>query len=292
LGAAIALFIAAWFLLPGNPTVAPVVTQADHAGGGSYTTVTLLAWGVLGALFLWSYVSEAERFPILALGTETLLALVPLLAAAPLFHVLLLAGLFSPPFSVALAEPVIYATTLGVVFLLGAVGGWRGAERGRDAAIAVGGVVLLLAALALAWPRRGPEAVDALALVLAASVAGFAIWGGIRLIPLPELSEAAVPAGAAVLFAHALDGLTTWVGVRDPFGWHLGGFAEENPVSGALLGVGNGWPFLVAKIALPIILLVAVRDLPNVLHRRIAFLAVFVLGFGPGASNAIQMALR
>ena len=97
---------------------------------------------------------------------------------------------------------------------------------------------------------------------------------------------------ALVVGAHALDGATTWMVLRDPFGLGFKTFGEKNPVSQLLVDLSNGWPYFAVKLTLPILLLslVKVEESEQDLHAFL-LLAVFVLGFGPGMANLLQVML-
>lgn len=118
----------------------------------------------------------------------------------------------------------------------------------------------------------------------------------------PRARDAASAAAALLLFAHAVDGLSTVVGVKDPFGWGLPQYHEQNPVSLALLGVWNGWGFLLAKIALAVGVAFLLTDYARKDSDTpegegafeellpLAYIAVFALGWGPGFTNLLRAA--
>lgn len=293
--ATLAALAAAALLGYADALVEPLRAQVEHRPGAGYTVATLAAWAAVGALGVAAYMEQAERAPLLKPGPRTLAALAPLLAFGPVFHALLVARALPPWLSWPAAEPLVYATVAALALALGAAGALvlpANRARGRDVALATGGVAALLGALLAFSPRAGAGAGSVLAIVGGAAALALAVWLLVRRVRHEMVAAVGTLPGLLVLAGHALDGVTTWVGVRDPFGWGLGGFSEKNPLSDAFLSIGNGWPFLLVKLALPLLALSLFRDLKDPFHRDLAYLALFVLGFGPGASNAAQMALR
>lgn len=273
--------------------IEPLRAQADptaHATRSGYTPGSLAAWALMGAVLAWAaYALVFQR-----LGYETdrtfFVALAPFLVAGPLAHALLVAGAFPPASTIAYAatEPTIYLT----MAVLAALGLWIGRLARQPLWIPLGlGALLVLALLpfaALAGATLHGVSLFALLIVVALVVAAALAWGYQKLRPGQEAFGAVL----AVVAAHALDGLTTWMVLRDPL--HLGfrGFNEQNPFSGALVGTSNGWPYFAVKLALPLVLLALVKTEPGQ-ERQKAFLlfAIFVLGYGPGTSNALQVLL-
>lgn len=100
--------------------------------------------------------------------------------------------------------------------------------------------------------------------------------------------------GAFVVFAHALDGVST------AMGYDLLGAGERTPVSRMVLEfaaglptaeyVGAGWLFVVIKVVLALVIVAAFREFLEESPRRARLLLAFVaaVGFGPGVFNLLQ----
>jgi uncharacterized membrane protein len=178
------------------------------------------------------------------------------------------------------------------------------------AALAAGGLLLLLPALAMvaehlgAGARPGP-----LGLVVGAALAiaaGSALLGRLgQRRGIPHVAPFAVAINVAVVFGHALDGTTTFAAVcSDPagvcggaagLGLGLPAYHEQQPASLWLLGLADGWAFPVLKVALAAGVVYALdvvyrRDLAQdpALAGLVKF-AVLVFGLAPGARNALRL---
>ena len=267
----------------------PVRAQADPAPGlrAGYTVASLVFWAGVGGALAWA----AYEALFVRAGFEPdrrfFTALAPFLLFGPLLHALLVArALPEGPLAYLAAEPLVYLTTaaLAVAALLAG----RALRRPVAVPLAAGALALApLLALAAARVDAGGAA-QALALLAMAAVPAVALgWAYHRWRPRDGLAAAILVVGA-----HALDGATTWMVLRDPLGMGFEGFGERNPVSERLVGLSNGWPYFAVKLALPLALLAAIR--PEEGEERLhAFLllAIFILGFGPGMANLLQVVL-
>lgn len=266
----------------------PVRAQADPASGLAvgYSGVSLAFWAVLGALFAWA----AYELLFVRLGLEPdrafFLGLAPFLLFGPLFHALLVAGAIPEGTLLAYfaAEPLIYLSTAVLAFVALLLG--RLSRRRLPVTLGVG-LAFLAPLLVLAARRVSPSGAGHVALLVAMALAAALplAWAYTR-----WKRHEPFGAVAAVVGAHALDGATTWMVLRDPFGLGYEGFGERNPVSLALVNLANGWPYFAVKLALPVVLLSLVK-VEEGEERLKAFLlfAVFILGFGPGTSNLLQV---
>lgn len=270
------------FLDPLRAQVEPMPT-AERVG---YTFTSLMLWAALGAAFAWAaYETVFVRLRI-ATDRRFFLALAPYLLFGPLLHALLVADALPTrgPLAYAAAEPPVYLTT-GVLAVLGFA---AGAALQRPYAVAAGvGAIAVLPLVALAFtvvePANASRAAVLVGIALASALAVALVFHKMR----PRESFAAV---FAVVGAHALDGTTTWMVLRDPLGLGFHSFAEKNPVSLALVQISNGWPYFALKLVLPVLLLLAVRvDEGQDRLQAFLLLAVFVLGYGPGMSNLLQV---
>jgi len=100
--------------------------------------------------------------------------------------------------------------------------------------------------------------------------------------------------GAFVVFAHALDGVST------ALGYDLLGAGERTPLSRLILEfsaglptqpyVGSGWLFVVVKVALALVIVAAFREYLEEVPGRARLVLAFVaaVGFGPGVYNLLQ----
>jgi uncharacterized membrane protein len=132
----------------------------------------------------------------------------------------------------------------------------------------------------------------ALAGLVGATVLAAAAWRLLAAARPPATAATAAP-GALVVFAHALDGVSTAVG------YDVLGFGERTPLSRLLIEagaalptepyVGAAWLFVLVKLSLAcwVVVLFAdlVRDTPR--RGRLLLAAVAAVGLGPGAHNLL-----
>lgn len=268
----------------------PLEAQADPAPGlrQGYSVQSLLVWAAFGGVLAWAVYELA----FVRLGLEAdrafFLSLAPALVLGPALHAALVVGVL--PAGSALAylasEPLVYLT----VGAFAAIG------------IALGRALRAPVAVPLLWGLLGlaPLVVLLASLVDAASLGQVAAILALALVPaaLLTLAYARLRPGTdplavgAVVAAHALDGATTWMVLRDPLGLGFEGFGERNPVSLTLVNLSTGWPYFALKLALPFVLLSVLKTEEGEERLR-AFLlfAIFILGFGPGMANLLQVML-
>lgn len=272
----------AWLL---DEVWSPVRGQAERTGAGGYSVASMAAWALAGAVLAW--VAFDLAFVRLRYQPDRafFLALAPFLLLGPLLHALLAVGALAPGSLLAYlaAEPPVYVT-VGALVLLALVAG-RALGRPLAVPLAVG-LVALAPLLFLAARRMDASTLGRLGVVLLLALAPAAVAAY-------ALRKREPPGAiAAVVGAHGLDGATTWMVLRDPFGLGFGDFGEKNPVSLRLVGLSNGWPYYAVKLALPLVILFLVKDEKgDPRTRTLVLFAVFVLGYGPGASNLLQVLL-
>lgn len=232
------------------------------------------------------------------LSAPVVAALGPWMATGAGLYVLTQVGAVPGWLAPALSSPTVYLTTF---VLAGAV--WLAADRtdtpvpaallgsGTLATVAVWGIGVDHGLAAGTW-RPGPSVVAA---ALAAALAA-AVWGTLRRVR-PEDAGTTAEAGALVVVGHAVDAVSTAVGVD----WL--GFGERTPLSALILEVGAtlptapyigaGWLFVVVKLGLAagVVVLLAeyVRERPR---EGMALLAVVAaVGLGPGTHNLLLFAV-
>ncbi|PSP71979.1 DUF63 domain-containing protein [Halobacteriales archaeon QS_3_64_16] len=254
--------------------VSPPVTER--------TVLALGPWMVLGSALYVLYQIDAVP-PLVApfFGSPTVYATTfVLLGALWAASSHLLGSDDMPPAGIATDDRAAGGESRTTATVLGVLGGvlalvvvsatlWVGADRGS---------------LVVVWPTLGLIVSLALAAVVWAlarrSKVGLTGW-----------------AGALVVFSHALDGVSTAIGVD------VLGFGEQTPLARVFLEVaaslpvagflGTGWLFIAVKIALAVIvawlLADSVRERPREGYLLCAFVAA--VGLGPGAHNLLLFAV-
>lgn len=152
---------------------------------------------------------------------------------------------------------------------------------------------LVAAGIAAASTAGGRPGASATILVVALVVTA-AVWAGLRRLATVEATGSV---GILVVFAHALDGVSTAVG------YDLLGFGEQTPLSRIIIHVGEalptaevigaGWLFVAVKLLLAagIVALFEeyVREDPTEGYLLLALITA--VGLGPGAHNLVLFAL-
>jgi uncharacterized membrane protein len=234
-----------------------------------------------------------------ALGERHVLAFVPWILAGSCVHALYVVDALPPLLRPLGGTPAVYATlaVLGGATWLATDAALKEDRSAR--ALAVGGVVAAVLAcgagvavglgrgsFAPAWP--------AVALV-ASLVVGAAAWLVLRRV-VPR-AGAAGAVGALAVVSHAVDGVSTAVGVD------VLGFGERTPLSRVIIEtaaalptaevLGAGWLFVVVKLLVASVVVVLLADLVEDDPREGLLLLGFVasVGLGPGAHNLLLFAI-
>jgi uncharacterized membrane protein len=245
---------------------------------------------LLGLLVALVAVAAAFAVRRPAVGERHVLALVPWVVVGSVAHVLYVVEALPAAVRPLAGTPAVYATVAVVAGAAWAALDATGVDPPRPlAAVGLCLVVPLLAASAAAASALAPVWPGVAVLVAAAVAAG--AWAALRRVR-PGVAVAG-RVGPLVVFAHALDGVSTAVGVD------VLGFGERTPLSrliiefGAALPaaelVGAGWPFVVVKVALAAVVTVVLADLvredPAQGNALLALVAA--VGLGPAVHNLV-----
>lgn len=105
----------------------------------------------------------------------------------------------------------------------------------------------------------------------------------------------------ALVFAHMVDGLATWVALNDPVGFGIPAYSEKHPFSDFLLRYWDGFLFPFTKLMMVFVVAWMLdresRDAPaeaSLDSRNMVGLvkmAIFVLGFAPGLRDVLRLTM-
>jgi len=278
--------------LPEGTTLPPV----------PYLVVTLFAGGAVA-------VALHRRRPAIT-GTHVL-ALVPWIALGAAFHVLYVIDALPSLFAPFGGSPTVYlvvATLAGAVWVIAdAAGGETVRTVGNAGAAADSSLIdrervpVLIAAVgtlflvpvvlaALAVDVSGPGARWSLVALVTSLPITVAVWLGLTRASPGATATGGV--GVLAVFGHALDGVSTAVGVAQL------GFGERTPLSRVILELGGvppvpllgeGWVFLLVKLAVASVVVhwfvPYVREKPGEGSLLLGFIAA--VGLGPAVHNLI-----
>jgi uncharacterized membrane protein len=253
---------------------------------------------VLGAVGLALAVLIAAK-PVV---TEvTVVALAPWMVGGAGLYALYQVGVVADAFAPLVSSPTVYLSTFAVMGLVWGVAALLDRDpRFSTIVLLLGGVGLMSAVFGLAllvglsrpplrvlWPGIG--------LLVSVGVAGAAwmVLGAVR----PRATSVTGMAGLLAVFGHALDGVSTAVGVD------VLGFGEQTPLSAAIIHVGaslptapyfgSAWLFVLVKVLLAtgIVVLLAdyVQEAPN--EGFLLLAGVAAVGLGPGAHNLVLFSI-
>jgi uncharacterized membrane protein len=234
--------------------------------------------------------AAARRRP--AVTTARVLAFVPWMVLGSAIHVLYVAGALPDVARPLGGTPAVYAAvgTVGVGTWVLADTALEGSAVPRSLA-ASGGVLALgsVVSVGVAGASLSPVA-PAAGIVVAAGLAG-ATWAGLtRALPAVRATGTL---GAFVVFAHALDGVSTAVGVD------VLGFGERTPLSRLIIEfaaglpaepiIGAGWLFVLVKLGVASLVVWLFADLVEAEPTRSRLLLGFVaaVGLGPAVHNLL-----
>jgi uncharacterized membrane protein len=232
-----------------------------------------------------------------AVGADHVLALIPWMVAGAAAHVLFVVEAAPGPLRPLLGTPAVYLSTAAF-----AGAAWLALDASDRptppllAGVGAAAAVVVSVAVLLVGVGRGSLSPVAPGLGFLAAVAlGASGWLVLRrAVPGVAVTE---PVGPVALFGHALDGVSTALGVD------LLGFGERSPVSRLVIEfaadlptapvVGAGWLFVLVKLVLAAGLVVLfvdyVREEPVEGYLLLGLVAA--VGLGPGAHNLLLFAV-
>lgn len=227
-----------------------------------------------------------------AVTGATVVGLAPWMVVGAALHALLQRGTAPEEIVPLLGTPAVYFVTFVLAGAVWIVAIRTTPDRVPRVLAASGTVAALPAALAVLLGADGIDPAWSLASLAAAIVLTGACWAGLSRVA-PDATATTGYAGALVVFAHALDGASTAVGIdvlgaseRTPLSAAILDFAATLPTADAL---GVGWLFVLVKLALAaaVVHLFAgyIREDPRRAHLFLAVIAA--VGLGPGAQNVL-----
>ncbi|WP_458205931.1 DUF63 family protein [Haladaptatus sp. NG-SE-30] len=256
----------------------------------SYLLPLLLAVGLVGWL-LW----RAEP----TISERTVVALAPWMVVGAGSHALYQVRAIPESVAPLFGTPSVYLTTFvvaGIVWLL-AVYRLQTPVPRVLAGVGTAGVVLVV--LAALWYGIENDSIRLLwpfvALVVALLLTG-SLWIATQYF-YPDVAVITDAVGALTLFGHALDSVSTAVGID------VLGFGERTPVSRAILEfaevlptadvIGVGWLFVLVKLAIAefVVLLFADYVASEPAEGYLLLGVVAAVGLGPGAHNLLLFAI-
>ncbi|MFB6228891.1 MAG: DUF63 family protein, partial [Halobacteriales archaeon] len=227
---------------------------------------------------------------------RTVVALTPWMVAGAALHALFQLEAVPEAVMPLFGTPAVYFATFVVAGAMWVIAVRAKPERVPQV-LGAAGIVAALAATVTVIVEGGidgpgpPLASVAIALGLTG-----ACWAGLKLT-VPRSVTATGSAGVLVVFAHALDGASTAIGIdvlgrgeRSPLSAAILDFAATLPTADAL---GAGWLFVLVKLglAMAIVHLFAeyVREDPR--QAFILLALIVAVGLGPGSQNVLLFAV-
>ena len=254
-----------------------------------YLLALLVGLGAVGALL------RRRRPPV---TDATIIAFAPWMVLGSALHVLYVLEALPPVVRPLAGTPAVYLT---VAVVAGAT--WLGtatAASGETPRLLGGvGLVALVpvvaAVLGVGAGRRSLRLLPSLAILLLSAVAAAATWALLRR-RYPEVTSTG-RVGALAVAGHALDGVSTAVGID------LLGFGERTPLSALIIEfaaslpteplIGSGWLFVLVKLVVAAVVVAALTEMVREEPTRGRLLLGFVaaVGLGPGAHNVLLFAV-
>ena len=295
----------------------PVVSDASgsvayHNGieaREGYTIVSEITYGIILVLALYAIYKLLKRLKIVV-DWKFALALMPYILFGPISRVLEDTGYFNEPVVYWFISPLIYIqiTVYALFFLL--LGyyiekKYKIPRLNVNNVIFLGGLIFLIPSLYLIgrwiigdqWNSTTGVRFDVFLIIIALILF---IVGLVYLVAyiLRKNENVAVyknPLNLAMLFGHLMDGLTSYISIKDPFSMGLL-YSEKHPASHALLEIW-GPLFPIVKFFL-IILIIYVFDIlfKEELKNHITLvnllkIGILILGFSPGLRDLLRVTM-
>jgi uncharacterized membrane protein len=276
---------------------------AAHEG---YTIISEITYGIILVLALYAIYKLLKRLKIVV-DWRFALALMPYILFGPVSRVLEDTGYFEEPIVYWFISPLIYIQ-IAIYALFFLILGYYLEKKFKKPRLTVntvvflGGLIFLLPSLYLIgrWilgDRWGSTAGVNFDLFLVIIALVLLIVGLVYLFAyiLRNKEKIAVyknPLNLAMLAGHLIDGLTSYISIKDPFSMGLS-YAEKHPASNALLEIwGPLFPivkFLLIVIIIYVFEILYKEELKNHLTLvNLLKIGILILGFSPGVRDLLR----
>jgi uncharacterized membrane protein len=254
-----------------------------------YLLSLLVALGVVGALLV------RRRPPV---TDDVVLALAPWMVLGSALHVLYVVEALPSAVRPLAGTPAVYLTVAvvaGVTWLGSATPASGETPRLLGGVGLVALVPVVAAVVGVGLGRRSLRPLPSLAILALSVVAAAATWVLLRR-RYPDVALTG-RVGALAVAGHALDGVSTAVGID------LLGFGERTPLSALIIEfaaslptaslIGSGWLFVLVKLVVAAVVVAALTDMVREQPTQGRLLLGFVaaVGLGPGAHNVLLFAV-
>ncbi len=298
-----------------GPVVADATPNASTAwyngvqAEEGYTFISEITYGIILIIALYAIYKLLKKLKI-TVDWKFALALMPYILFGPVGRTLEDSGYFSEPFVYWFISPLIYLQ-IAVYALLFLLLGYYLERRIKHKLISVnkvlfyGGLLFLIPSLYLIaiwiigdqWGASSGVRFDVFVIVvcLVCLVVGLVYLFVFRYRHNEKIQVYKTPLNLAMLFGHLVDGVTSYISIKDPFSMGLH-YSEKHPASNTLLNIW-GPLFPIVKFIL-IILVIYVFD---VLYKKelkdhltlinLLKIGVLILGFSPGIRDLLRVTM-
>jgi len=295
----------------------PVV--ADASGGTAffngvqtnegYTMVSEITYGIILIVALYFIYKLLKKLEI-KVNWRFALALMPYILFGPVTRVLEDSGYFKPPLIYWFISPLIYLLTAAFAIGFLILGYYLNKKTSNDKitvdkVLFAGGLILLLPFLALIatwilgyqWSDTNGVRFDVFALVLflVALIVGLVYFFANHYKKNKNIAVFKNPLNLAMLSGHLIDGITSYISIKDPLSMGLF-YAEKHPASNLLLEIW-GPLFPIVKF----ILIIAVIYIFDVFYKdelknymilvNLLKIGILILGFSPGLRDLLRVTM-
>ena len=281
----------------------------EIAASEGYTIISEITYGLILIIALYAIYKLLKRLNI-TVDWRFALALMPYILFGPVSRVLEDTGYFDEPVVYWFISPLIYLqiAVYAIFFLL--LGylidkKYRNEKLTINTIIFLGGLILLIPSIYLIaswisgnqWSNTSGVRFDVFLIVIGLV---FLVVGIVYLIAYifrknEKIAVYKNPLNLAMLSGHLIDGLTSYISIKDPFSMGLY-YAEKHPASNALLNIW-GPLFPIVKFFLIIIVIYVFdimfkEELKNHINLvNLLKIGILILGFSPGLRDLLRVTM-
>ena len=296
-----------------GPVVADAAgATAFHNGiqaNEGYTLVSEITYGIILVIALYAIYKLLKRLKI-TVDWKFALALMPYILFGPISRVLEDTGYFSEPFIYWFISPLIYLQ-IAVYALFFLLLGYYIEKKLKKPYLTIntilfsGGLIFLLPSLYLIarwilgeqWGKTTGVSFDVFIIVIGLTglITGLVYLVARRYSSNEKVTVYKNPLNLAMLFGHLIDGLASYISIKDPFSMGLS-YVEKHPASDVLLEIW-GPLFPIVKFILIIVVIYVFdilykEELKN--HMTLVNLlkiGILILGFSPGLRDILRVTM-